>query len=378
MGEKLKIKFWEYLWYGFVTLFLLGIGLVLSIFWIVKQSARILGKPGLSWRFLLSVTFVVALVLGWYVWHQYTHKIDLGKREVVLVVKPGDKFSAIVDRLYAEHVVDTRVLLNYPARWMKLDTRLIPGEYRFFGKNSARSVLQRLARGEGVQVRLTIIEGLPIWRVASELKRQMGIDSSKVMQLARDSGLAARLGVPSLEGYLFPETYLFAPGTDAQTVITSMVKMFLSRTTGIWDSLGTVGLTKPEAMVMASIIQAETGLASEEGKVASVYHNRLRLGMSLDADPTVIYGLGGLDRPLTKDDLERPTKFNTYLNPGLPPSPINSPGMAAIQAALHPEMTDYLYFVADGSGGHIFSKTNEQHNEARRRARILQRMNHRP
>ena len=202
MSDRFKVKFWEYLWYLFVTVFLLGIGVVLSILWCVKQIARLFGRPGLSWRFLLTCVLAVLIVGGSYIWYQYTHIVDLGKGVVVLVVKPGDRFSSIVERLYTQHVVDTRLLLKYPARWMKLDTRMIPGEYGFTGKNSARSVLQRLARGEGVQVRLTIIEGLPIWKVASELKRQMGLDSAQVLALAKDSGLAQTLGVPSLEGYL--------------------------------------------------------------------------------------------------------------------------------------------------------------------------------
>ncbi len=375
MSDSPKIKFWEYLWYVWVTLFLLCVGLLLLVVWGLRLLFGLLGPPGLNWRTAVIGALALLLLGTAYSYYRYTHAIDLATREITLVVKPGDRFSTIVERLYDQGVVDSRIFLKYPARWMKLDTRLIPGEYRFTGKNSARSVLLRLAKGEGVQVRLTIIEGVPIWKVASQLKEQLGIDSALVIGMAHDSSLVASLGVPSLEGYLYPETYLLAPGTDARTALTAMVKMFFIRTSGIWADTVRCGLSKAKAMVLASIIQAEAKLPAEGPQIASVYLNRLRLGMNLDADPTVIYGLGGLDRALTREDLEQPTPYNTYKIFGLPPTPINSPGMPAIMAALHPESTDYLYFVADGSGGHIFSRTNAEHNEARRRARIMQRLN---
>lgn len=375
MSDKPKIKFWEYLWYAWVTLFLMMVGLVLMIFAGLRSLIGLAGRPRLSWR--IAAVFILAIVVlgGAYIYYRYTHVIDLGTNEVTLVVKPGDRLSTIVERLYAQGVVNTKVFLKLPARWLKLDTRLIPGEYRFTGKNSARSVLLRLAKGEGVQVRLTIVEGLPVWKVASQLKEQLGIDSALVIGMCHDSILAASLGVPSFEGYLYPETYLIAPGTDARTALSTMVKMFITRTSGIWADTVRCGLSKAKTMILASIIQAEAKLPAEAPQIASVYLNRLRLGMNLDADPTVSYGLGGPERALTREDLEQPSPYNTYKNFGLPPTPINSPGMQAIMAALHPETTNYLYFVADGSGGHIFSRTNAEHNEARRRARILQRLN---
>jgi len=124
-------------------------------------------------------------------------------------------------------------------------------------------------------------------------------------------------------------------------------------------------LNRAEALVLASIVEAEALLDEEKPRIASVYHNRLRRNMRLDADPTVIYGLGGLDRPLWRKDLRKDTPYNTYRRKGLPPTPINSPGVAAIRAVLSPETTDVLYFVADGTGGHRFSRTNAEHNRAR-------------
>jgi UPF0755 protein len=146
--------------------------------------------------------------------------------------------------------------------------------------------------------------------------------------------------------------------------------MYQTKTDSVWQRTLTNGLNQYQSLILASIIEAETPLASERSRVASVYLNRLRIGMTLDADPTVIYGLGGLERPLLLKDLDSVTLYNTYRTAGLPPTPINSPGLASIMAALNPDGSDYLYFVADGSGGHIFSRTNEEHNMARRRARL--------
>jgi UPF0755 protein len=145
--------------------------------------------------------------------------------------------------------------------------------------------------------------------------------------------------------------------------------MFRRQVDSVWPDSICNGLSREEIVVLASIIEAEALLDSEKPAIASVYHNRLGRKMKLDADPTVIYGLGGLDRPLNRRDIERDTPYNTYRRRGLPPTPINSPGLAAIRAALYPAETEYLFFVADGTGGHRFSKTNAEHNQARREIR---------
>jgi len=209
--------------------------------------------------------------------------------------------------------------------------------------------------------------------VASILSERLSVDSSAVVSLAADSGLLATLDIPSLEGYLFPETYFFPWGTHALEAVSEMVAMYRTMTDTVWPRELPLGLTRAGVIKLASIIEAETKVDSERVLVASVYSNRLRADIKLDADPTVIYGLGGIDRPLLKKDIEKDSPYNTYLHKGLPPTPINSPGLASIEAALHPQETDYLYFVADNSGGHRFSRTNAEHNRARqeiRRARL--------
>ncbi|MFQ5499215.1 MAG: endolytic transglycosylase MltG, partial [Candidatus Zixiibacteriota bacterium] len=202
---------------------------------------------------------------------------------------------------------------------------------------------------------------------------RLEFDTMAVMELAGDSQFVRNLSIPCLEGYLFPETYFFPWGTDAKAAISETVRQFFSETESVWPDSIVLGLSRDEVIVLASIIEAETALDRERQLVASVYVNRLRRNMKLDADPTVVYGLGELDRPLNRRDLRQDTPYNTYLHRGLPPSAINSPGLASIRAALNPAETDYYYFVADQSGGHKFSRTNAEHNRARRRIKSQKR-----
>jgi UPF0755 protein len=256
--------------------------------------------------------------------------------------------------------------LKYAARWTKVDRKLTPGRYDFSGRNSCRSVLIKLREAGVYRIKVTIPEGASIWKVAAILASAMDIDSSQVMDLSTDGVFLQSLDLPYLEGYLFPETYFFPWGTRARAAITEMATMYHTMTENIWPQTLPLDLTQHDIIKLASVIEAETSIDSERVLVASVYSNRLRNNMKLDADPTVIYGLGGLDRPLYIRDLKIDNPYNTYLHKGLPPTPINSPGLASIKAALAPAETEYLYFVADNTGGHRFSRSNAEHNRARR------------
>ena len=315
-------------------------------------------------KILLTVGLIIVLIVS-YLGVAYIYGTDLGDKVVSIRIEAGDSFHQVGEKLLSEGVVSSRLMLFYPARWRGIDKKLIPGRYDFTGTNSCRSVLDRLERGDVVVMRVTVFEGAPIWKVASILAKQMEIDSAEVIRLNTDSAFLADLKIPCLEGYLYPDTYFFPWGTDLKKMITDMVTIFHRQTDGIWPDSIPNGLTREEAVVLASIVEAEAFFDDEMPRIASVYHNRLKKKMRLDADPTVIYGLGGLDRPLNRGDLKKNTPYNTYRRRGLPPTPINSPGLAAIKAALKPEETEYLFFVADGSGYHRFSRTNEEHNRAR-------------
>jgi UPF0755 protein len=301
-----------------------------------------------------------------YLIYAYNRSVDLTDRQVSVIINQGDSFNLVADSLIDKQVIDSRRILKLFARYRSIDTKLVPGRYNFTGTNSIKSVLDRLEAGDYLRIRVTIPEGAPIWQVASLLAERMEIDSARTIALSADTPFVTSLGILCLEGYLFPETYFFPWGTTLGDMVTEMVAMFRNQTDPVWmDSLPN-GLTREQVIVLASIVEAEARLVAEMPTIASVYHNRLRRRMKLDADPTVIYGLGGLDRPLFSRDLGQDTPYNTYLHKGLPPTAINSPGLAAIKAALNPSETDFLFFVADGTGRHRFSRTNAEHNRARR------------
>jgi UPF0755 protein len=317
-----------------------------------------------SKKTLLPILIIVLLVPGYFL-ASYLWPVNLGEQRVTVIVAPGDGFKKIGDQLLAAEVVSSKAMLFVPARWRGIDKKLVPGRYDFVGSNSCKSVLDKLEDGDFVVVKLTVYEGAPIWKVASILSQRMEVDSAEVIALNTDTAFLNTLNVPSLEGYLFPETYFFPWGTNSRKILTDMVAMYRSQTADIWPEEIINGLSRKEIIIMASIVEAEALVDDEKPRVASVYQNRIRRRMKLDADPTVIYGLGGLDRPLTHRDLRQVTPYNTYRKRGLPPTPINSPGLNAIKAALYPDSTDYLYFVADGTGRHRFSRTNAEHNQAR-------------
>jgi len=212
---------------------------------------------------------------------------------------------------------------------------------------------------------VTLPEGLRIGQIAAVLEARLEIDSAAFVALAHDSAFIAELGIgaPSLEGYLFPETYFFSFGIGERRVIRAMVEQLRARLPRTMPP----DRTLHQVLTLASIIEGEAMLAGEMDTIASVYCNRLSAGMCLQADPTIQYLIEGTPRRLLNRDLEIDSPYNTYKYAGLPPGPINSPGLDAILAAVEPAKTGYLYFVADGEGGHIFSTTLREHLRAKRR-----------
>ena len=316
------------------------------------------------------IAVVLIFVIGMY--SGYTSETDLGDRNVTIVIKPGDSFNFVLSKLLENKVVESKFMMKIMAKISGTDKKLVPGRYDFNGKNSAKSVLERLENGDFLRLKVTIPEGNTIWETASLLAGKLKLDSAKIHQLNFDTLFLKKYNLPYLEGYLYPETYYFPWGCSEREVVETLIEMFFKETSGIWQEQVPNNLNRDEIVIMASIIEAETGLVDERRLVSSVYHNRLTKRMKLDADPTVIYGLGGLNRPLWKKDLKKDTAYNTYLRRGLPPTPINSPGAASIKAAMDPEVSDYFYFVADTDGRHYFSKTNTEHNRAIQRIRSSQ------
>jgi UPF0755 protein len=286
------------------------------------------------------------------------------QKEVFLDFEKGTSTNSMADHLAKAGVIQNRwVFLG--VRALRPHARLQAGEYQFTHSASVWTVFDRIARGDVFYYEVTVPEGSNIFDTADIIDRVGFIKGTEFLKIARTSTLIHDLApeAPSLEGYLFPSTYRFTRRTSAQQVAKMMTDQFRRR----WREL-TNGQNVPvnKTVTLASLVEKETGQPEERPRVASVLLNRLRTGMALDCDPTTIYAalLDGRYRgTIYRSDLENESPYNTYRHPGLPPGPISNPGLASLKAALRPDQTDYLYFVArgDGSRGHNFSNTLTEH-----------------
>lgn len=283
----------------------------------------------------------------------------------VIEIETGMPFRATASLLAREKVIAHPFFFGLLARWMKVDRKLQAGEFAFHTAMLPTEVLQVLVRGKPVEHTVTIPEGLTARQIGLLLQEAGWGEAALFETLLEDPTLLQETGGEGLEGYLFPATYAFAKGTMPDVILSRMVTQFHS----VYDDAfrrraEALGMTRREVVTLASMIEKETAQTSERGLVSAVFHNRLKKGMRLQSDPTVIFGIPNFNGNLTKADLETPTPYNTYLINGLPPGPIANPGREALHAALYPAQTDYLFFVATGDGMHVFSRTLADHNGA--------------
>jgi UPF0755 protein len=294
-----------------------------------------------------------------------------------VTVPPGTTFAAVTDSLVAHGVVSNRLWFTLLARMRRADRSVRAGVYEFEPGVSAWKVLNILASGTEVATRLTVPEGLTIPEVAALAQDKLGIPTDSFLAAAQDSAAASSaLGFPvrSFEGFLRPETYSLRYGTTAADLVRVMAQGFLSAWKPEWDArLDTLRWTRIQAVTFASIVEGEARADDERETIAGVYHNRLRIGMALQADPTVQYAIflaTGRRKPrLYTRDYQFPSPYNTYLHPGLPPGPVNSPSLRSLEASLYPAKVPYLYFVAGPDGRHVFSRTYDEHLRAIARVR---------
>jgi UPF0755 protein len=291
---------------------------------------------------------------------------------VRVTIPPGSNFSVAIDSLSRAGVVSSPRVFRLYASARGRDRDLKAGTYVFRQGASWNEVLDALTRGKGLVHTVTIPEGFSLASIASLLGRALSVPPESIVVAASDSALRRRLDVPTptLEGYLFPDTYTFAEGTSPEEAVRMLVSTFEKVWKPEWDGrLQALAMSRHDIMTLASIIEKEARLAEERPVISAVYHNRLKIGMLLQADPTVQYALGKhVDRVLFKD-LEVDSRYNTYKHTGLPPGPIASPGAASIEAALYPATVPYLYFVAHPDGHHEFRQTFSEHTQARQQIR---------
>ena len=361
--KHITITDWIIFFVSTFLIFLSSILLVISgvVFALFRLARR---------RPVLTLASVIGLVVLFFVaeWMVIPISWRADAESVHVTIENGDSMTRIVRRLKDAKVIEDGAALLILAKLSGKDREIQAGRYSFEKGTTLYSIFNKLTRGDVTLREVTIPEGLTIRQIAGILNRQIEIDSLEFVRLATDKRFAQSMGIAAsnLEGYLFPDTYRLSWGTTPEKVARVMVGQFKKTFT---DSLtrraGEIDFSLADVVTLASMIEAEARDGNERDLISAVYHNRIRRGMLLQCDPTVIYALPELDRPLLLKDLEVDSPYNTYKYPGLPPGPICNPGKASILAALCPADVNYLYFVATGKGSHIFSTSLTQHNLAR-------------
>ncbi len=304
---------------------------------------------------LLILLFIVAVVSLAYKKLVFDYQRDQTYESSVTVLIPKNIPAKTIGLLLEkEGVIPSSDLFYWSIRLRQLGPKLRSGEYEFPKMRSLHSIIQKLIKGDILYHRLTIAEGL----TTRDIRAILRAEPKLVGDLPRDI----------LEGSLLPETYTFSRGSSRQDLIKDMQSDLQKALKGLWKKRAeNLPLrTKQEALILASIVEKETALEGERTHIAAVFLNRLRKGMLLQTDPTLIYAIEAeigkdIGRALLKKDLKIESPFNTYLHVGLPPTPICHPGLASIKAVLNPIQSEDLFFVADGTGGHVFSKTYKEH-----------------
>ena len=316
----------------------------------------------------LSILFLLAL-------SACTSPGPAGKAEHFTIPEKAS-FGQVLDTLDAHGLIANRLVFKLRARLSGADRRVHAGPYAASRGISTGALLDMLAEGRTASVRVTIPEGLTIAEAADIAGRDLDISVDSFVEAAHDSVLADSFGIhaPSLEGFLHPDTYLLAQDASARDLVALMLKQFDASWKPEWTArLDSLHLSRLELVTLASIVEGEARVDAERETIAGVYLNRLRIGMALQADPTVQYAIqlatGERKKRLYTKDYRTPSPYNTYLHPGLPPGPVNSPSLRSIEASLYPADVPYLYFVARPDGHHIFSRNYQEHLRAIREAR---------
>ncbi len=285
---------------------------------------------------------------------------------IMVIIPRGATYYQALDSLESRGVIESRDWFSLYARIRGLPSNLKSGVYTFDKDASWSSVVSTLKSGRGLEVRFTVTEGMMGFEVAERARSWLGVSRDSFVAAMRDTSLERELGIkPTLagvDGYMYPTTYVVPMRMRARDLVKVMTHEFIARWQPEWDGrLGELNMTRHEIITLASIIEAEVRYRPDRPYVSAVYHNRLRRGMALQADPTIVYAHGRRLRRVWERQLQIHSPYNTYLHSGLPPGPITQPSDSSIIAALYPAPIGYLYFVAQPDGKHIFSSTYADH-----------------
>jgi len=329
------------------------------------------------WPILLLVVIIVVVTGGAAIHLSRFYRTPQGDPEltVIYTISRGQSFNTTARQLAQAGLCTSETKLRFVATLLGLDKKIKAGEYRLSGAMPPQAILSILTSGRVHLRKLTIPEGYTVKQIAAVVEKNGLGKAAHITDLCFSEPFIRRMNLPddapSLEGYLFPETYLFEKGTTEEAILTAMVDRFKAVFTATLQRDGrTLGLTPNQVVTLASIIEKETGAPFERPLISSVFHNRLKKRMRLETDPTVIYGIKDFNGNITRKDLRRRTPYNTYVIKGLPPGPIASPGLAALTAAVRPDDTPYLYFVSKKDGSHHFSRTLREHSKAVRKYQL--------
>jgi len=307
---------------------------------------------------------VLALVMAWfYLWVSPAPRLVPPSQ---VSIEKGESFRSVARQLKAAGVVRSSTALLIYGELTGKARRIQPGDYEFKGEERIPDVMRHLVNGDFISIVVTIPEGLSVHQIAERLAMTGLICQPDFEHAAHDGPIVTALGLLPLgaEGYLFPATYKFSPRANVMDVLSAMLMRFFQVLTPEAEQrMFQLGLTPRELVTMASIVEKEAKIPGERKLIASVFYNRLRLGMPLQSDPTAEYSFEGESQSAAAA-VRVPSAFNTYSFAGLPPGPIANPGQRSIEAALYPAKSDYLYFVARDDGTHVFSKSYEEHQKA--------------
>lgn len=315
-------------------------------------------------RAVILATFLLLAAVGWLALYALTPSGQ--NTETKVLIPKGAGVRKIADILAQQGLLSDDIRFLALARLTGTANRLRAGEYLVPARQTPLQILRFLEKGEVIRHQVTIPEGLTLNQIADILEKDGWIDRRQFLESTSDPDLIHSLGyeLATLEGYLFPDTYVLTRGDTTEI---SIILMMVNRFKEVWLTLTSQQqpeMPMHEVITLASIVEKETGSAGERPLIARVFLNRLAGNMRLQSDPTVIYGMDDFNGNLTRSHLQQETPYNTYVIAGLPPGPICNPGRAAIQAVLAPADAPYLYFVSKNNGTHFFSSTLREHNKA--------------
>ena len=324
----------------------------------IKRSHKITLGTGLV--LLTAILIFYSVILSW--------KINCEHPENLIIIPKGASAAGVAELLKSESCLDNIAIFKLALTMTMKNRSIRTGRYNLKGISSIGQLVKMITSQSDDRLKVTLIEGWTVEQFANELEEKLQIDSYKFIRLSRDYDFVHGMGIdaPSLEGFLFPDTYILLKTYTEEEILKVLVNQFMHNHRQLLKEFKPIQyLNMCEMTTMASIIQGETAQIDEMPIISSVYHNRLNKNMKLQADPTIQYIIPGKPRRLYNKDLDVDSPYNTYKYKGLPPGPINNPGLAALKAAIMPEETDYLYFVSNGEGRHIFTRTVKEHNQAK-------------